>query len=142
MKAESTIRPVAPFETEMNGDTCFVRFFENVIETQEEENTKFEYDEYVLELKYRIGIELDIENNLDVWIKCARDTCYNKCATKVRNERDRLLFESDKYLLQDYPINDVEREKIMKYRQSLRDITQSDNFPYEIEFPVLSFPIK
>lgn len=137
MKAESTIRPIAPFEIEINGDMCLVRFFENVFEVESEESTKFEYDEYLLELKYRLGIETDIENNLDVWMKCAKDTCYNKCATKVRNERDRLLIESDKYLLPDYPIDETKRDKVVVYRQALRDITIADGFPYEIEFPVL-----
>lgn len=137
MKAESTIRPIAPFEIEINGDMCLVRFFENVVEVENEESTKFEYDEYLLELKYRLGIETDIENNLDVWMKCAKDTCYNKCATKVRNERDRLLLESDKYLLSDYPIDEAKRDKVVVYRQALRDITIADGFPYEIEFPVL-----
>lgn len=137
MKAESTIRPIVPFEIELNGDMCLVRFFENVVEVENEESTKFEYDEYLLELKYRLGIETDIENNLDAWMKCAKDTCYNKCATKVRNERDRLLVESDKYLLPDYPIDEIKLDKVVAYRQTLRDITLIDGFPYNIEFPVL-----
>jgi hypothetical protein len=41
--------------------------------------------------------------------------------TDLRMERNRLLSESDKYMVPDYPIPDALREKWKVYRQSLRD---------------------
>lgn len=40
----------------------------------------------------------------------------------IRSERDRLLMESDKYMLSDYPITDIKREQWKIYRQVLRHL--------------------
>lgn len=51
----------------------------------------------------------------------------------LRNQRDQLLIESDKYMLVDYPITSENLVLIKNYRQILRDFTQND---YVIpEFP-------
>lgn len=41
--------------------------------------------------------------------------------TAIRGARDRLLTESDKYMMPDYPIADGLREQWQVYRQALRD---------------------
>ena len=43
----------------------------------------------------------------------------------IRNQRDQLLNESDKYMLPDYPITDVQGEAWKLYRQALRDIPET-----------------
>lgn len=60
-------------------------------------------------------------------------------AEEIRNKRDRLLSQSDKYMLPDYPISDDNRNLIRKYRQALRDIPTQDGFPLSVEFP--KFPL-
>ena len=45
---------------------------------------------------------------------------------QLRNERNQLLFQTDKYMLQDYPISPENLEKMKIYRQQLRDFFQSD----------------
>ena len=39
----------------------------------------------------------------------------------LRNTRNSLLQQTDKYLLSDYPISDEKRYEIIEYRQYLRD---------------------
>ena len=60
-------------------------------------------------------------------------------AEEIRNKRDRLLSQSDKYMLPDYPISDDDRTLIRGYRQALRDITKQESFPLSVEFP--KFPL-
>lgn len=50
-------------------------------------------------------------------------------AALLREQRDKLLYETDKYMLPDYPITEEEREEYRKYRQYLRDIPQIADFP-------------
>ncbi|HIS34997.1 MAG TPA: hypothetical protein IAA79_08740 [Candidatus Avirikenella pullistercoris] len=50
-------------------------------------------------------------------------------AALLREQRDKLLYRTDKYMLPDYPITEEEREEYRQYRQYLRDIPQTDGFP-------------
>jgi len=43
----------------------------------------------------------------------------------LRAERNRLLTESDKYMLVDYPISEEQREAWKTYRQALRDMPET-----------------
>jgi hypothetical protein len=45
---------------------------------------------------------------------------------QLRNERNQLLFQTDKYVLADYPISPENLEKMKIYRQQLRDFFQTD----------------
>ena len=54
--------------------------------------------------------------------------------TKVREERDRLLRESDYPPLYERPVE--EQDKWRSYRQSLRDITETVENPLKINWPV------
>lgn len=56
-------------------------------------------------------------------------------AKAVRVERNRLLSESDKYVLCDYPITYERKEAFKAYRQMLRDIPEQMDFPYKVIFP-------
>lgn len=48
---------------------------------------------------------------------------------EIRRHRDSLLVQTDKYMITDYPISEEKREKYKQYRQYLRDITLSLEFP-------------
>ena len=48
---------------------------------------------------------------------------------EIRQQRDSLLVQTDKYMITDYPISEEKREKYKQYRQYLRDITLSLEFP-------------
>ena len=53
-----------------------------------------------------------------------------------KEQRDKLLIESDKYVLQDYPITLENKTLILNYREDLRNFNYSDfyltfpNFPF------------
>lgn len=57
----------------------------------------------------------------------------------IRVERDRLLAESDKYMLSDYPITDTEREQWKVYRQELRNISETCDVN-NVVWPALPLP--
>jgi hypothetical protein len=66
----------------------------------------------------------------------------NTYLNSIRNERDSLLYNTDKYMLPDYPISLENLEKIKIYRQELRDFFQKDeilNFPLSLKLPVFPF---
>ncbi len=45
----------------------------------------------------------------------------------LRQKRDRLLLESDKYMLLDMPITEEKRNEWIAYRQLLRDLPETGN---------------
>ena len=47
---------------------------------------------------------------------------------QIRVIRNRYLEQTDKFLLSDYPITNVEREKYKAYRTYLRDYTATDKW--------------
>ena len=55
----------------------------------------------------------------------------------LRSRRNRLLAESDKYMLPDYPLSEEQRAKVAVYRANLRDLPNMEGFPYISEFPCL-----
>ena len=44
----------------------------------------------------------------------------------VRQQRNEVLNQTDRFVLPDYPITDEERAKVIEYRGKLRDITNGD----------------
>jgi hypothetical protein len=55
-------------------------------------------------------------------------------AKQARKERDRRLAATDFYMLQDAP---PAPEGVAEYRAALRNITEQEGFPENIEWPVL-----
>lgn len=47
---------------------------------------------------------------------------------RVREIRDNLLEQTDKYMISDFPISDEERFQMKLYRQYLRDYTKQNNW--------------
>lgn len=71
MRAESTVRPNSPFEIEQNADMATVIFYENIEEKQEEDQIKYIYDEYRIDIPYRPNLEESINKNIQAWIQKA-----------------------------------------------------------------------
>ena len=60
-----------------------------------------------------------------------------------RNQRNQLLSESDKYLLEDYPISPENLILIKEYRQKLRDYMKREdviNYKYSNTIAIPDFP--
>lgn len=55
-----------------------------------------------------------------------------------RDERNKKLVETDKYVLPDFPISSEDKTKIINYRQELRDFNYKDFSLTPPEFPIIS----
>lgn len=75
MQAESTIRPASPFEIENNGKTSIVKLYTNIQKVEdtaeEEDTTKYIYDEYLIEVPSRANLEVNVQENYDEWLELA-----------------------------------------------------------------------
>lgn len=47
---------------------------------------------------------------------------------RIREIRDNLLEQTDKYMISDFPISDEERQQFIAYRKYLRDYTEQNNW--------------
>ena len=56
-------------------------------------------------------------------------------AREARDKRDRLLDESDWFMMPDYPAKAEDLAAMKTYRQALRDISKQDGFPSDIVWP-------
>lgn len=158
MKARSTIAPKNFKIGDRKGNLIEVAFFDDVKEIQEEETTIYEYSVFTLKTIYRNDLESYINDNYKDYLALAKETDYEIEATKVREKRNELLADSDKFLLLDRlgialpdeitattlltsvkeffdNLNEVLSGEWAKYRQDLRDLTKQEGFPYEVEFP-------
>lgn len=165
MKVESNLKPENKFEIENIIDgKCDIVFFDNIqeIEATEENEKKYSFDTYRLKANYRDELEKELNDDVEKykeWLQLAKDTEFNELATIIREKRNKLLQESDKYMCLDrlgieIPENITTGTIISvvkkffeglgesingnyaKYRQALRDITKQDGFPYNVEFPI------
>ena len=57
-----------------------------------------------------------------------------QAAQVVRNKRDKLIAETDYFMLSDAP---EPPQGLTEYRQALRDITEQSSFPHDIVWPEL-----
>lgn len=56
-------------------------------------------------------------------------------AEGIRNKRDRLISETDFYLMPDYPNDSKNLEELKTYRQALRDVPEQSGFPKDVIWP-------
>ena len=61
----------------------------------------------------------------------------NELAKQVRAKRNSLLDQTDYLMMPDYPITKECKDKIIVYRQALRDLTEQKGFPENVVFPTL-----
>ena len=158
MKARSTIAPQKFKIGDRKGNLIEVAFFDDVKEVQEEDTSMYEYSVYNYKTIYREDLESFINDNYEDYLALAKETDYQVEASKIREKRNELLAESDKFLLLDRlgivlpeeittatllssikeffdNLKEVLNGEWAKYRQELRDITKQKGFPYEVEFP-------
>lgn len=137
MKAESNLRP-SSFEIEnISKERCDVVLNTNIEEVSEEENTKFVYDTYRLNLCYDNDIKEEIKNNYDKYLNIAKKDEEKELATEIRKQRDILLNDTDWTQMTDSALDELQKERYRVYRQALRDITEQENFPYDVVWPKL-----
>ena len=162
-KVESTIRPGNFRIGELKGNLIEVAFFDDIEEvtrTEEDgtEYTLYSYYVYKMQIINRDDLEAYLNDNIDTWLQLAKNNFIAEKAAEIRAIRDKLLAESDKYVLIDRlgiavpeEINAVTMLSVVKdlfsslgnvlngnwskYRQELRDITKQEKFPFEVEFP-------
>lgn len=137
-KTFSSERPKKPFQIEnIRNGYCTVLFFDNIEEfTDEEVNTYYEYDLYVLDkVNYRETLENTIEGNFDEWLNMAINFDYNEIAKEVRAKRDKLLNETDWTQMADTALSEDKKEAYRIYRQALRDVPEQEGFPYDVSWP-------
>lgn len=158
MKTKSTIAPEKFKIGDRKGNLIEVAFFDDVKEIQEEESTQYEYSVYTIKTIYREDLESYINGNYEDYLALAKETDYQLEASKVREKRNELLADSDKFLLLDRlgislpseitavtlltsvkdffdNLKEVLNGDWAEYRQKLRDLTKQEGFPYDVEFP-------
>ena len=136
MKVNGSISP-SPllFEHRFDG-MAEMRFRENITDSKDEKgNTIFTYDEYVLTMTDRDGLEKIVQDNMEVWLAYAKQQETDNQAQAVRDKRDKLLADTDWTQTDDAPLSSEDKESVRKYRQALRDITAQSGFPQEIKWP-------
>ena len=136
MKANGSISP-SPllFEHRFNG-TAEMRFRENIISKKDDKgDTIYNYDEYLLIVTDRDGLEKIVQDNMEVWLAYAKQQETDNQAQAVRDKRDKLLADTDWTQTDDAPLSSEDKESVRKYRQALRDITAQSGFPQEIKWP-------
>lgn len=145
MKTESNERPAEKFLLENYIDKFVdVVFFDNIVEKSREEiveigETKivkyYEFDIFRTKRINRKGLKEEIEQNYNIYLENAKKEEYETLAKKIRNQRDKLLEETDKYMLNDFPIPKEQKEKYKIYRNDLRKVPEQEGFPYEVLWP-------
>lgn len=58
-------------------------------------------------------------------------------AEQIRAKRNQLIAETDYLIMSDYPITEERKQKVLIYRQDLRDITVQETFPQSVVWPIL-----
>lgn len=158
MKSESNIRPNMIEIENIQNDRCDIVIVANIEEVIEEENTKYIFDIYRMNICYHENIKSEIENSYEKYLGIAKNNEYKILAAEVRKKRDELLKETDKEMCLDRlkltipkeittinllagvkeffeGLSQISNSNISKYRQELRDIPQQEGFPYNIIWP-------
>lgn len=89
------------------------------------ETTQYSADEYEGCVRKNVSVT-------EAVIERIKSNDRDKAAKEVREIRDKLLSESDKYVMKYYP---NVPEELLTYRETLRDLPEQEGFPYNVEFP-------
>lgn len=140
MKTENTVEPENfKIENIINGKCDIVINTDIEIIEDDENNKKYLYDTFRINIDYEKDLKekLEDEEYYNSLLELAKEEYGQKLADEIRKMRDELLQETDKFLLEDFPISEEQKEKYKIYRNALRKIPEQKGFPYDVEFPKL-----
>lgn len=165
MRVESRERPANSFILDnKKGNLIEVTFFDGIkSEMRKEQDSDnevevFTYKVYKITTTFRDNLEEHIQNNLNDWLESLKEQEKNSLASEIREKRNKLLEESDKYMILDrltmnFPqeisltnvvsvlkdffktLSNIKNGSWAKYRQELRDLPNQKGFPYDVKFP-------
>ncbi|MCK9577596.1 MAG: phage tail assembly chaperone [Clostridia bacterium] len=146
MKISSTVMPNKAFEILRNGTKCTAIFYTNITSnavidgmTGQSVNS-WDYEKYELKMNYSPSLSAQITADYDTWLAKAKGAEKNMEAQKVRDYRDNLLNECDiKHCNPEKwtAMTDTEKLAWATYKQSLRDVTVQEGFPYTVNWAVM-----
>ena len=162
MRVESRERPANSFILDnKKGNLIEVTFFDDIkSEMRKEQDSDnevevFTYKVYKITTTFRDDLEEHIQNNLNDWLESLKEQEKNSLASEIREKRNKLLEESDKYMILDrltmnFPqeisltnvvsvlkdffktLSNIKNGSWAKYRQELRDLPNQKGFPYDV----------
>ena len=147
MKTESNIRPTKRFELCKDTERNFLILndLDSIAETEREGEKVYSWTCYQFKTS---ASEEYVREHIDELFELAKNSEVAKLAEEVREKRNKLLEESDKYMCLDRlnldtssavkfitSLKNVFNNDYAKYRQALRDITEQEGFPYDVVFP-------
>lgn len=165
MRVESRERPANSFILDnRKGNLIEVTFFDDIkSEMRKEQDSDnevevFTYKVYKITTTFRDNLEEHLQNNLNDWLESLKEQEKNSLASEIREKRNKLLEESDKYMILDrltmnFPqeisltnvvsvlkdffktLSNIKNGSWAKYRQELRDLPNQKGFPYDVKFP-------
>lgn len=165
MRVESRERPANSFILDnRKGNLIEVTFFDDIkSEMRKEQDSDnevevFTYKVYKITTTFRDNLEEHIQNNLNDWLESLKEQEKNSLASEIREKRNKLLEESDKYMILDHltmnfpqeisltnvvsvlkdffkTLSNIKNGSWAKYRQELRDLPNQKGFPYDVKFP-------
>ena len=108
MRVESRERPANSFILDnKKGNLIEVTFFDDIkSEMRKEQDSDnevevFTYKVYKITTTFRDDLEEHIQNNLNDWLESLKEQEKNSLASEIREKRNKLLEESDKYMILD-----------------------------------------
>ena len=116
-----------PLETKVVGKDKYIYYRQNIQEVPAEDGVQYSADEFT-------GKVLAGKEVTDEVVQSILDSDYRTTAKEVRAKRNDLLAQTDHMMAADYPID---HDRLMAYRQALRDIPAQQGFPYDVVWPEL-----
>lgn len=147
MKTESNTYPEKLKITKFNEEQKCVLIvdMDSVVEKTRDEEVYYEFDAFEM---FTQATNEYITEKVDELLELLKTKEYNDLADAIREKRNRLLAESDKYMAIDRlgldtssaikflaSLKNIFQNNYATYRQALRDITDQPGFPYDVEFP-------
>ena len=114
-----------PLETKVVGKDKYIYYRQNIQEVPTEDGMQYSADEFT-------GKVLAGKEVTDEVVQAVLDNDYRTTAKEVRAKRNDLLSQTDHMMVDDYPID---HDRLMSYRQALRDLPEQEGWPYAIVWP-------
>jgi hypothetical protein len=138
--------PNKAFEILKSGNKCTIIFYTNVVLSATTDGMtgqsvdSWDYERYELKMNYNSSLSAQIATDYSTWLQKAKQSEKDTEAQKVRDYRDNLLNECDiKHCNPEKwtAMTDSEKLAWTTYKQSLRDVTVQEGFPYAVNWSVM-----